>query len=67
MLILYRNYKQSIKIGDDIEIKILNINGDQVDIGIKAPKKIRILREEIKYKKPNHKKKITQAKDEISD
>ncbi|MGH1485264.1 MAG: carbon storage regulator [Cellvibrionaceae bacterium] len=52
MLILSRNYGQSIKIGDDIEIKILGAAHNQARIGIDAPEEVNVLREEIKDKKP---------------
>lgn len=47
MLVLTRKTKESIKIGDDIEITVLSVNGDQVKIGINAPKNIEIHRTEI--------------------
>ncbi len=47
MLVLTRKTKESIKIGDDIEITILSVSGDQVKIGINAPKSIEIHRTEI--------------------
>mgnify|MGYP001400973149 CR=1 FL=1 len=49
MLILTRKNKESIVIGDNKEIKItiLNIRGNQVQIGIEAPKDITVHREEI--------------------
>ncbi|WP_243388529.1 carbon storage regulator CsrA [Bacillus kexueae] len=47
MLILSRKLKQSIMIGDDIEITVTAIEGDQVKIGIKAPKNIDIHRKEV--------------------
>lgn len=47
MLILTRKTNQSIQIGDDIEIKVLGISGDQVKLGIDAPKQIEIHRKEI--------------------
>jgi carbon storage regulator len=47
MLVLTRKKKQSVILGDDIEIQILEVNGEQVRIGIKAPAALRILRKEI--------------------
>lgn len=47
MLILSRNIGQSIKIGDDVDITILGIRGNQIRIGINAPKNIAVHREEI--------------------
>jgi carbon storage regulator len=47
MLVLSRKLKQAIQIADDIEIKILAIEGDQVKIGIDAPKHIEIHRKEV--------------------
>ena len=47
MLILSRKLKQSIMIGDDIEITVTAIEGDQVKIGIKAPKTVDIHRKEV--------------------
>ena len=47
MLVLARRLNQSIIIGNDIEIVIVDIKGDQVKIGIKAPKTVSIHRAEI--------------------
>lgn len=47
MLVLTRKPNQSIQIGDDIEIKILAIEGDQIKIGIEAPKRVEIHRKEV--------------------
>lgn len=47
MLILTRKIGEAIRIGDDIQIFILNVNHLQVKIGIQAPKNIRVLREEL--------------------
>jgi carbon storage regulator len=47
MLILTRKLGESIKIGDDIEIKLLSTKGDQARICINAPDDVDIWREEI--------------------
>lgn len=47
MLVLSRKKGDSIFINDDIEIVILDISGEQVKIGINAPKNISIYRDEI--------------------
>jgi len=47
MLTLSRKLNESIIIGNDIEITILDVKGDQVKIGITAPKTIPIYRKEI--------------------
>ncbi len=47
MLVLTRRAGQSIRLGDDILIKIVDIDGSQVKIGIEAPKGILIFREEL--------------------
>jgi len=47
MLVLTRKKGESIQIGEDIEIQIVSIQGDQVKIGINAPKHIEIHRKEI--------------------
>ena len=47
MLVLTRKINQSIHIGDDIEIKVIQVDGDQVKIGIDAPKNVEIHRSEI--------------------
>ncbi|MBD2816025.1 carbon storage regulator CsrA [Xenorhabdus sp. Flor] len=47
MLILTCRSQEKIKIGDDIEVIILGINGNQIKVGIEAPKDIPVHREEI--------------------
>ena len=49
MLILTRRPGETIKIGDDIEVTVLHIKGNQVRIGLKAPRDVRIVREEIAH------------------
>ena len=47
MLALSRKQNESIVIGNDIEITILDVRHDQVKIGIRAPKDVGIYRKEI--------------------
>jgi len=47
MLILTRKIGQSIMLGHDIEIVVSAIDGDQIKIGIQAPKDLKILRKEV--------------------
>ena len=47
MLVLARKINESIMIGDDVELIVIDIRGDQVKLGIRAPKKIAVHRKEI--------------------
>jgi len=47
MLILSRQRDESIMIGDDVEIIIVDVRGDKVRLGITAPKEIPVHRREI--------------------
>jgi len=47
MLVLTRKKGQSIMLGDEIEISVVEVNGDAVRIGIKAPRELTIYRREI--------------------
>lgn len=47
MLALSRKKDEAIVINDDIEIKIIEIKGDRVKIGISAPKSVPIYRKEV--------------------
>ena len=47
MLILSRKINEKIMIGDDISISIIEIRGDQVRIGVDAPKSIKVFRQEV--------------------
>ena len=47
MLVLTRKPGESVMIGDDIELTVISVSGEQVKIGINAPKYIDIHRKEI--------------------
>lgn len=60
MLILTRKVGESLLIGDDIEVTVLNVRGNQVKIGVKAPSEVAVHREEI-YRR------IKQSKDDLNE
>lgn len=51
MLILTRRVDETILIGNDVEVTVLGVRGNQVRLGIKAPKDVSVDREEIRLKK----------------
>lgn len=50
MLILTRRIGEAIVIGDDVNITLLGVTGNQIRIGITAPREVGVYREEV-YKK----------------
>lgn len=54
MLVLSRKERQRICLGDNIVVTIVRVSGDNVRIGIEAPKEVRIVREEIEDRLPVH-------------
>ena len=47
VLVLTRRANQSIMIGDDVIVTVLEVRGDQVRLGIRAPRDVAVHREEV--------------------
>lgn len=63
MLALSRKKDEAVIINDDIEITIIEIKGDQVKIGISAPKSVPIYRKEVYMQIQNANKEAAQTVD----
>lgn len=64
MLILTRRVGETIKINDNIDVTILGVAGNQVRVGVEAPKEISVYREEIYYKIKKEKNKEQEQEQE---
>ncbi|MCC6301576.1 MAG: carbon storage regulator CsrA [Gammaproteobacteria bacterium] len=61
MLILTRRVGETLVIGDDVTVTVLSVRGNQVRIGVNAPKDVTVHREEI-YQRIQMEKEIPQGK-----
>ncbi len=53
MLILTRRVQEAIMIGDDVTVTVLSVKGNQVRLGIDAPREVEVHREEIYHRVKN--------------
>lgn len=51
MLVLSRKAQESLRIGEDVIVQVVSIVGDRVRLGVIAPKKIQVDREEVHERK----------------
>ncbi len=65
MLVITRKTDESIVIGDNIEITVLEVGKDRIRIGINAPKEVRILRKEIFITENNNKEASEKLPDNV--
>jgi carbon storage regulator len=47
MLILSRKINEKIMIGDDISVSVIEVRGDQVRLGVEAPRSVKVFRREV--------------------
>jgi carbon storage regulator len=64
MLILTRRVGESLLIGDDVTITVLGVKGNQVRIGVNAPRDVAVHREEVLNRPPSEKPQTSKPSDE---
>lgn len=56
MLVLSRNCNESIMIGDDVEVTVVEVRGNKVRLGVKAPDQVKVFRRELWEQRRNNSK-----------
>ncbi len=67
MLILTRRINETLNIGDDVQVTVLGIKGNQVRIGIDAPRDVPVHREEIYQRIKREERGEDESKSSVSD
>jgi len=65
LLILTRKVGESVAIGDDIQVSVVEIKGNQVKLGIQAPRDVTVHREEIYLKIQEENKRAAQVSKDV--
>jgi len=64
MLILTRRVDESLVIGDNVTVTILGVKGNQVRIGVDAPRDVTVHREELTQKQDSSERKLSLNRDD---
>ncbi|WP_163578997.1 carbon storage regulator CsrA [Gracilibacillus saliphilus] len=67
MLVLTRKINEGIQIGDEIEVKVIAVDGDQIKLGINAPQNVEVHRKEIYQAIQDENSKAAQLSEKLLD
>ncbi len=67
MLVLTRRKGESIILGDDVEVKILELHGSQVKVGVAAPQSLSVHRKEVYKKIKEEERRAAEATQKLRD